>query len=71
MNRERQITNYGLFTLEKIQRDTAIQVSGLLNSVVLCHRNTENEISNVLCEFIGKIIITKLTFSKFMVCHSL
>jgi hypothetical protein len=56
MNRDRKVTNYGLFSLENIQRDSTIQISGLLSSAILCRHNSDNEISNTFCEFIGKTI---------------
>lgn len=47
-------TNYGIFALVNSNRDAAVTITGLLNSVVLCHRNSANELTDALCNAISK-----------------
>jgi hypothetical protein len=47
-------TNYGIFALVNSNRDATVTITGLLHSVVLCHRNSANELTDALCDAISK-----------------
>ena len=47
-------TNYGIFALQNYNRDATVRITGLLHSTILCHLNSENELTDAFCNAIGK-----------------